>query len=219
MANKRAYHALRKNVRLSDLQRQVILGTLLGDGCLAETFSKKNLRLQIEHGQAQRAYVLWKYRILQSLVLTPPKFQQRNRSWRFKTISHPELTALGRLFYKRRKKVVPQNLEVLLRAPISIAVWFMDDGAKNRNDGLIFNTQCFSKKETERLKKILAKNFGLDHISLQRDKNGWRLYVQKASAEKMTALMSPYILPELAYKMISPVETTRRPPIAVGVKI
>jgi hypothetical protein len=219
MANRRQYHDMRKSIHLTDFQRVVITGTLLGDGSLVETSSKKNLRLQIDHGAAQREYVFWKYQILKPLVLTPPAFQQRTQSWRFRTISHPELSDLGDLFYQERRKVVPDHIEQLLTEPSSLAVWFMDDGAKNRNDGLILNTQCFRKKETERLKECLTRNFGIKHVSLQQDKNGWRLYVQKASAQHMTELIRPYVLPELTYKLISPVETTRRPLQACRVKI
>ncbi|MBI4739902.1 hypothetical protein HY772_10320 [Candidatus Woesearchaeota archaeon] len=35
---------------------------------------------------------------------------------------------------------MPNNIGRLLTEPISLAVWFMDDGSKNRNDGLILNT-------------------------------------------------------------------------------
>ncbi|MFA4846209.1 MAG: LAGLIDADG endonuclease [Patescibacteria group bacterium] len=211
MANRREYHLMRQSVYLTDYQRSMLIGTLLGDGSLVETTSKKNLRLKIEHCDAQRDYVFWKYECLKSFVLTPPKFQIRNRSWMFKTISHPEFTMLGDLFYEKRRKIVPVEIMILLKDPLSLAVWFMDDGSKNRNDGLILNTQCFTNNETKRLKNCLSTNFGIDHISLQRDKSGWRLYVQSASSGHMTQVMKPYVLPCLTYKLISPVETTRRP--------
>ncbi|MBI4438224.1 hypothetical protein HY631_04720 [Candidatus Uhrbacteria bacterium] len=219
MANRKEYHLMRQSVHLTDLQRSILIGTLLGDGSLVETSSKKNLRLKIEHCDAQRDYVFWKYECLKSFVLTPPKFQKWNRSWMFKTISHPELTVLGDLFYEIRRKIVPMKIESLLRDPLSLTVWFMDDGSKNRNDGLILNTQCFTKNETERLKDCLSANFAINHVSLQKDKSGWRLYVQSASSGHMTTIMRPYILPILTYKLISPVETTRRPLTNTRVKI
>ncbi len=137
----------------------------------------------------------------------------------FKTISHPELTMFGELFYEKRQKIVPVQIQSLLRDPLSLAVWFMDDGSKNRNDGLILNTQCFTKAETEHLRECLSTNFDINHVSLQKDKSGWRLYVQSASAGHMTNIMRPYVLPILTYKMISPVETTRRPLAKTRVKI
>ncbi|MEK7452427.1 MAG: LAGLIDADG endonuclease [Patescibacteria group bacterium] len=217
MANTKQIHKLRSSITLSDLQRACIIGTVLGDGSLIPTFSKNNLRLQIDQCEKQREYVLWKYAILSSLVLTPPAFRQQTKSWRFRTISHPELTFIGDLFYEGRRKKVPENIESVCTDPISLAVWFMDDGAKNRNDGLILNTQCFTKQETERLKDCLKRNFDLSHVSLHKDKNGWRLYIQKESTCKMMNLIEPFIIPCMKYKMISPVETTRRlPEIVLG---
>lgn len=207
---------MRQSIRLDDKQRAMVVGTVLGDGCLIETVSKKNLRLQIDHCEAQREYVFWKHQILEPLVLTPPKFRAQTRSWRFRTISHPDLTDIGRLFYQGRRRIIPDDIESVLTDPISLAVWFMDDGAKNRNDGLILNTQCFTKSDTRRLRDCLNKNFALNHVSLQADKNGWRLYIQKASTDRFTEIVKPYILPQMEYKMINPVETIRQLPASLG---
>lgn len=204
---------MRKSIQLTEQQYTFLIGTMLGDGSLVEIRSKNNLRLKIQHGDKQSDYVFWKYEMMKSLVLSPPVFEQRTNSWQFRTISHPSLTKLGDLFYKDRKKIVPPSINQLLTEPMSLAVWFMDDGSKNRNDGLILNTQCFTKHETELLRECLKKNFGIEHISLQADKNGWRLYIQKASTTLMTNIMRPFILPSMMYKMISPVETTRRLPV------
>ena len=92
MANRNIYNAMRKSVHLTDYQRAILVGTLLGDGSLIETSSKNNLRLQITHCDAQKAFVFWKYEAFKSLVLTPPTYQKQNDAWRFRTISHPELT-------------------------------------------------------------------------------------------------------------------------------
>ena len=115
---------MRQSVHLTDLQRAVIIGTLLGDGSLVETVSKNNLRLQIDHCAAQKEYVFWKYEVLKPLVLSSPAYKSINKSWRFRTISHPELTEIGKIFYRHRQKIVPKEITSLLR-PIGLAVWFM----------------------------------------------------------------------------------------------
>lgn len=55
---------------LSEEQKQVILGCLLGDGYMRK---KTNAHLQITHSVKQSEYVDWKYKIFKDLVLTPPK--------------------------------------------------------------------------------------------------------------------------------------------------
>lgn len=215
MANRKAFHALR-SVPLTDVQRAMVIGTVLGDGSLIRTVTGNNLRLQIDHCHAQRGYVHWKYALLAPLVLTPPAFREKTRSWRFRTISHPDFTAIGRLFYRSRRRIIPDTIGSVLTEPMSLAVWFMDDGAKHRHDGLVLNTQCFTACDVDRLRTCLAENFDIFHVSRQADKNGWRLYIQKRSVGRFTDIVRPFIQPDLAYKMISPVETTRQPPTPLG---
>ncbi|MBI4739903.1 hypothetical protein HY772_10325 [Candidatus Woesearchaeota archaeon] len=57
MANEKLYHAMRKSIQLTNQQRFMKIGTLLGDGMLAETTSKNNLRLKIQHCDKQRDFV------------------------------------------------------------------------------------------------------------------------------------------------------------------
>lgn len=204
MANRKEYHLMRESVHLTDYQRTIIVGTVLGDGSLIETFSKNNLRLQIDHATAQKEYVFWKYEALKPLVLSPPTYQQKNRSWRFRTISHPELTAIGSLFYRNRQKIVPKEITSLLE-PISLAVWFMDDGAHDkRNETYIINTQCFDPNSVNRLQDCLNEKFGIVHSSLHFDKSGWRIYVKKGSSERFRNILEPHLLPSMMYKLGKP---------------
>jgi len=208
---------MRKNIHLTERQYSIIIGTVLGDGSLQETFSKNNLRLQIEHCTAQKSYVQWKYEELKTLILTPPTYVEQHRSWRFKTISHPEVTEIGKLFYKDRRKIIPDNLEKIL-TPIGLAVWYMDDGCYVRRDHTFnLNTQCYYQTEVMFLQRVLQTRFNLEAVSLQRDHNGWRLYIQKGSSERFREIVSPFIIPSMAYKIGEPRrDYTLAPAVAAG---
>jgi len=54
-------------------QRQVILGSLLGDMCIMRRRPSWNAHLQIKHSIKQKEYVEWKYNALKNIVSTPPK--------------------------------------------------------------------------------------------------------------------------------------------------
>ena len=54
---------------LSEFQKQLILGCVLGDGYMRK---KTHAHLQITHSLKQKDYVDWKYQKLKSLVSTPP---------------------------------------------------------------------------------------------------------------------------------------------------
>ncbi len=121
---------------LTERQRDLIVGTLLGDGSMR---CKNNALLEINHSQGQRDYVDWKFRELCNLVGTPPKARRGNGSrvaYRFTTLSIPALTPYFHAFYRNGRKVVP----VVRFSPLAIAVWFMDDGSRSRST-VYLNTQ------------------------------------------------------------------------------
>jgi hypothetical protein len=56
------------------------------------------------------------------------------------------------MFYLDGKKVVPSQISELLKTPLSLAVWFMDDGTVDKRRGsVLFETQSFSFEDIERL--------------------------------------------------------------------
>src|SRR6266536_3430094 len=89
---------------LSEVQREVIVGSLLGDGAMR---CKTNALLEINHSLHQRSYVDWKYRQLADLVRTPPRARKGNGgriAYRFVTRSLEELTPYFHLFYGSGRK-------------------------------------------------------------------------------------------------------------------
>src|SRR3990167_10219321 len=46
---------------MTNKQKSVILGSILGDGFLQQT-GKNNARLRLEHGLKQKEYLIWKYK-------------------------------------------------------------------------------------------------------------------------------------------------------------
>lgn len=192
---------MRQTLQLTSLQKSFLIGTILGDGCLTANVGKKNFRLQVEQCAKQKNYVWWKYQILKEWVLMKPKFQLKNRSWRFRTISHPDFNEFHQLFYQGRKKIVPQNIGRILTNPFSLAVWFMDDGALGpKGRGSTFNSQNFDFADNQKLRNCLKTNFGLE-TSLHKDKTSWRIYVLPKSIALLQELIMDIVLPELRYKL------------------
>ena len=68
----------------------------------------------------------------------------------FSTLSHVELEQFRLRFYRDHTKVVPEDLEL---TPLSMAVWFMDDGSRKSGQcrGLYLNTQSFTLTEVQLL--------------------------------------------------------------------
>ena len=201
ITNSVAIRNRRSTLALTDEQKQLIIGTLLGDGSLIVNSWGKHYRLQIEHQVAHEEYVQWKYQKFYDWVLSPPKMLGRTQSVKFRTMSHPELTALHALFYPEHRKVIPLNINELLRSPIALAVWFMDDGAYKSRNTFTISTHCFVKRsEQYQLIQCLKANFGL-HASLHNDGKGHRLYIPSQSGKKFKDIIRPYMVDCMRYKI------------------
>jgi hypothetical protein len=167
----------RKGYRLTPLEREVIIGCLLGDGTLSK--SGKEYRMRIEHKAAHREYVDWKFYYLQRLCVTPPQFVSQHNSYRFGTVGHPELSNLYRAFYLSGIKSLPRLLEEYL-TPLALAILFMDDGGRIHNT-VSFALHGYSKADAKLIESVLRK-FGITS-TWQSDGHGdgGRLYIVTSS--------------------------------------
>ena len=178
-----------RNQSFTPLEREVVIGCLLGDGTLSK--AGKEYRLRIEHKAAHREYVDWKYSRLKRFCLTEPQFMRRHTSCRFGTVGHPELTELRQAFYKNGKKSVPEFLGEWLSS-LGLAILFMDDGRRVHNTvSLALHGYCES--DAKLIKTILLK-LGIES-TLQADGHGYRrrLYIATSSYVTFKRLVKPYV--------------------------
>jgi hypothetical protein len=191
---------------LTKLQRSVIIGTLLGDGYLRIVSGRANAFLEINHSITQKEYVDWKYEMLKSVCKSGPiqrKGNGKRIAYRFTTRQSEEFTSLYQTFYQSGKKIIPEILEI---DPISLAVWFMDDGSKCRESDVYLNTQQFDVDDQKKLISFMRK-WGIES-TLNRDKIYWRIRIKKSSIKTFFKIISPYIIPSMNYKIgYNPVET------------
>ena len=195
-------------LKLSKKQRDILIGTILGDACIESC--KKEDRIQINHSDKQKEYVFWKYQHLKEWTLSSPRHigckdkrtGKINWQWRFRTFSHPEFTQYKKIFYSGRKKIIPRNIKDLLVSPLSLAVWYMDDG-KKRPDcrGAYLDTICFSKEEQTRLIDCLRNNFQLVNTKLHWNGDGYHIYIPYISIDRFKELIKDFVIPSLAYKL------------------
>jgi len=187
---------------LSEKQKAVLIGTLLGDGSLK--LRGKFHRLHIKHSFKQISLVGYKRKIFSNIVSMPTRvFDQSvcDKSYKFcefVTLTHPVFSDYFRLFYRRGKKAIPSNISDLFISPISLAVWFMDDGSAEYA-GYCLNTQCFTFREIVLLKNMLKKNFSLQ-TTCRKNKNGWIIYIPKSMVKLFTRLIKRFVIPEFRYK-------------------
>ena len=180
---------------LTGVQQSIVIGTLLGDAAMR---CKTNALLEINHSIHQREYVDWKFSHLTRLVATPPKQRSGNGgrvAYRFVTRSVPELTPFFRLFYESGRKAIP-DVEL---DPLSLAVWFMDDGSRSRN-AVYLNTQQFDRSSQEKLMDMLRNQWSIA-ASLNRDKIYYRIRLTVPGTKRFARLIEPHLLPMFRYKL------------------
>jgi hypothetical protein len=191
---------------LTQLQRSIIIGTVLGDGYLRIVPRRKNAFLEINHTIHQKEYVDWKYKMLESVCKSGPVIRKGNGNriaYRFTTRQHEEISEIYGKFYVGKEKVIPNDLNL---DPLMLAVWYMDDGSKCRESDVYLNTQQF-KMEDQNKCRFFLKRLEIES-TLNKDKGYWRIRIKKSSLPTFFKTISPYIVPCMQYKLnYSPVET------------
>ena len=150
---------IKKETRLTFIQREVLVGILLGDASLRTDTGGRRYRLQVSQSEQHKQYVFHLYDIYKNLTTSPPTrlsfSDSRNPNktyvrWTFSTTQQACFRFYGQQFYnKNGKKKCPRLIEKML-SPRSIAYWYMDDGAqkwKGKSKGVRFCTDNFSHTE------------------------------------------------------------------------
>lgn len=187
---------LARKRNLSDLQCDLIVASLLGDGHLTKT--TRGYAFRVNHGRAQKDYVDWKYQILKDFVNSPPAFAKK--CYYFRTITHQTFKQLRKQFYNNNRiTIVPRKLVKKHLTPFILAVWIMDDGTREGKQ-LRINSQSFNKSENLFLQRLLKTKLGIE-ATLNQDKGKYRLRIAKQSMSRLIQLVKPHIIPSMSYKL------------------
>lgn len=194
--------------KLTEVEYATIIGSLLGDGCMER--NGRNVRLKIGHGLSQREYLEWKHSVLLRLAAGQTRFVPgaihkktgiRYSRVEFATRSLELFEEIWTTFYRSGNKRIPCNIAELLHSPLSLAIWFMDDGYR-RNDcnALRINTDAFSLDEQLLLVDAMKTNFA---ISCKIHKKGkfLNLYIPVSETKKFRETISQYIIASMRYKL------------------
>lgn len=185
---------------LTKLERSIIIGSLLGDGYMRIMPGRSDAFLEINHSAKAKDYVDYKFEKLKRICESAPKERANNdgrSAYRFFTKQHKDLTVLYGLFYENGRKIIPKNLEL---DPVSIAVWYMDDGSKSRDSDVYLNTQQFSLLDQKKLLNCLRK-FGIK-ARLNKDKKYYRVRILKENIKDFMNIIEPHLAPSMRYKLV-----------------
>ncbi len=208
--NTKKIEEVKKNLKLTKFQREVLIGSLLGDGHLETQNNGRTYRLKVEYGEKQKDYAFWFWEVFKNWTNMPSpkeksrksKFGKVNKSYYFNTYSHGAFRFYAHQFYPENNgKKIPENIHKLM-TPISLAVWFMDDGSLKSKDHKTYHVAANSqsKPELKIIQKVLKDKFDIE-TTLHKQYSSWRIYIKTESAKKFEEIIVDYIIPSMKYKL------------------
>lgn len=205
--------------KLNQHQKDLLIGTLLGDGNLQTGTDGRSWRYRALN--KDKEYLFHKYEVLQPLCGSPPTygetFDERTgktyNRWSFNTLVWGSLRHYGNLFYEfdsskqKMIKDVPENIELFL-TPRAVAYLYMDDGAlkwKYHSNAMIICTESFSTHGVLRLQKALKSRYNIQTTLTKKTRDkvfvGYRLAINEKNSTPFRELIRPYLVDSMKYKV------------------
>jgi len=185
---------------LTQKQNYIVAGSLLGDGSINSRPNRRFGYFTVMQERSRHSYIRWLHNRFIPFSTGGVKFYTSGvdartgkvyHSVHFRTIAHPEFNKWRILFYPNGKKIVPENIADLIN-PLSLAVWYIEDGCFNTSNGkqeCTLSTQAFTPDECEILKSMLVAKFGIPTSIHKRDEYKI-LYVRR---EPWIATVGPFV--------------------------
>lgn len=203
------------HVKLTDLQRQVILGSLLGDMSIGIPRDRMNPYIQVAHSINQVGYIMWKYDILKNLTKSSPKtYEQkcmlRSASYdqffsaiRFNSMLLPCLHPIHKLVRGDGEKHVSESWLNEITDPIGVAVWYMDDGCLISKSNAVFALGSSSSEQCSVIQDWMLNKWDITtHVYIQPNTEYKILSISaKSNLCKFRDLVEPHVISSMRYKI------------------
>lgn len=184
---------------LSYQQEQVIIGLIVGDGNVGD----EGRAVEFSHKSSNEDYIEW---LIQSLGNVGGNVQKRRKSGYgseiipARTISCTQIEELTSRFFENGKKIIPDDIEL---SPISLSVMYMDDGSLQRSekqlDRCLLSLNDYDEASVDNLVKAFERQLHIYPVKLF--SKGWILRFNMKEAEKVFALVAPYVCESMQYKL------------------
>lgn len=198
-----------EDFKINKKLKLILIGMLLGDANLQSFSLGKTARLRVLHSANQALYIEHKYSLFKPLIRTKllayKEKQTKYEKMYFNTVTTNKLKFYYDMFYKEnpvRKKIVPKLIHRYLE-PITLAYWYMDDGAlkwKNRSKAVRICTDNFTQEEVQLLVDSLNNKYPWMNATMQKQRSRYRIYIPNTEY-KFSQLIEPYVVESMKYKL------------------
>lgn len=194
-------YVISPTMALDKLQRQIMLGGLLGDSSAFPNKKDKNNGIYFSHGIKQKEYINYKLNffgknaVLEEHVDGYVKDGQRYRGSSFINDATNEIY---NMCYSDEKKEVTKEWLNNLNS-FGIAIWYMDDGNLRNKKHAIFSIEGFSKKEQDLICEFMNQRGYTCNLQRAGEYNILRLDVR--GSDNLFTDISSHIIPAMQYKL------------------
>jgi ubiquinol-cytochrome c reductase cytochrome b subunit len=206
----RAVSPEKQAMQLSDEQKEILVGTLLGDASIERSKPTHNGRLQfLQTFPAHAEYLTVLYVQFINLAKSAPKVVIRKADKRtgkvysqiqWKSPTYTCFNMYHDMFYVNGKKVVPANIAELL-TPRALAYWIMDDGGKDSYGATLLHTRSFTLAEVQLLQTALMDNFSLRTRLIEKSAGQWVIVIPIKQVRSLKDIVSIYMCRSMLYKI------------------
>ena len=196
---------------LTATQKDLLLGSILGDGSFRNTGGKRSPLYSETHSVKQSEYALLKAHILGNLISKVEYQKQRfsakyppTGKVRFYTKSIPNFRELTRAFYVDGEKKVPDNIKHYLNA-FSLAIWYCDDGSTSfstkQRPRARFHTEGFSLEENEILAAAIDEVIGFFGARVYEYRGYYYVQLSADATEELFEAICEFVPECMNYKL------------------
>lgn len=193
---------------LNESQRQVVVGTMLGDGCITRNPESVAQALALGQCAEQRDWMETKMGALGGIRWSPirgARFLQATTQGSLCFSDYREL------WYPDDMKRIPRSLIEDVFSPLMLATWYMDDGTLHQRKkwgrgSAVFCTHAFHDDDNDWLCELLS-SYGFNcHLATKRSANRRPyhfVYVTSDGSVRLFEYIAPCVVPSMRYKLPS----------------
>jgi hypothetical protein len=198
--NKRSF------IKMTNYQKEVLVGTLLGDACIKYGANTICPQISIVHTIKQKEFLLKKAEIFESLKCKVGTGIYKNYFTKgiseiiyYRSFYFDELIEWHKAFYTPIKIINKEYVEKWF-TDVSLAYLFMDDGHKD-GLGVGLNLQSFTYEDLAWFRDFLIRKFDIKFSLVQTKGKYFMLRLSHKSSSKFAAIVERHMTSDTLYKL------------------
>lgn len=195
-------------IKTSEIEKQVILGGILGDMSFTyygEKYKENMKGIKYSHARQYKEYVEYKDKLLKNLTMKSKDYYSETAYGKYKTTSqslvNQGITKLYNICFKNNKKTISKEwLDNI--GWLGFAIWYMDDGSLDKghkNNSIILHTNAYSYDEHLIMQEYF-KDKGIN-VNIRKSRKYYYLYFTSDSSEFIWNKIREYIPDIMQYKL------------------